>query len=154
MKARAGGETPFRRQMAPPGERESRQNESKKSRGTNLTNRVAAGLIPRRALRRLRPPESVPILPKPQVLEHLAFDMKARYRALLAVSHDERMSIPYFQIDTFTSSLFTGNPAGVCLLADWLPDSVLQSIAAENNLAETAFVVQRDSHFDLQAVKL
>jgi PhzF family phenazine biosynthesis protein len=60
------------------------------------------------------------------------------------------MSIPYFQIDAFTSSLFTGNPAGVCLLADWLPDAILQSIAAENNLAETAFVVQRDSFFDLR----
>jgi PhzF family phenazine biosynthesis protein len=60
------------------------------------------------------------------------------------------MSIPYYQVDAFTSSLFTGNPAGVCLLADWLPDSVLQSIAAENNLAETAFVVQRDVFFDLR----
>ena len=60
------------------------------------------------------------------------------------------MSIPYYQIDAFTGSLFTGNPAGVCLLADWLPDAVLQSIAAENNLAETAFVVQRDSFFDLR----
>ena len=60
------------------------------------------------------------------------------------------MSIPYYQVDTFTSSLFSGNPAGVCLLADWLPDAVLQSIAAENNLAETAFVVQRDSSFDLR----
>lgn len=46
------------------------------------------------------------------------------------------MSIPYFQINAFTSSLFSGNPAGVCLLADWLPDPVLQSIAAENNLAD------------------
>ena len=60
------------------------------------------------------------------------------------------MSIPYFQIDAFTSTLFAGNPAGVCLLADWLPDPVLQSIAAENNLPETAFVVQRDSFFDLR----
>jgi PhzF family phenazine biosynthesis protein len=60
------------------------------------------------------------------------------------------MSIPYYQIDTFTSSLFTGNPAGVCLLADWLPDAVLQSIATENNLAETAFIVQRGSSFDLR----
>jgi PhzF family phenazine biosynthesis protein len=56
------------------------------------------------------------------------------------------MSIPYYQIDTFTSSLFKGNPTGVCLLADWLPDAVLQSLAAENNLAETAFVVQRGIH--------
>ena len=60
------------------------------------------------------------------------------------------MSIPYYQVDAFTSTLFTGNPAGVCLLAAWLPDPVLQSIAAENNLAETAFVVQRGSCFDLR----
>jgi predicted PhzF superfamily epimerase YddE/YHI9 len=60
------------------------------------------------------------------------------------------MSIPYYQIDAFTGSLFSGNPAGVCLLADWLPDEILQSIAAENNLAETAYVVQRDSSFDLR----
>jgi PhzF family phenazine biosynthesis protein len=60
------------------------------------------------------------------------------------------MSIPYYQVDAFTSNLFSGNPAGVCLLTDWLPDTVLQSVAAENNLAETAFVVQRDSFFDLR----
>jgi PhzF family phenazine biosynthesis protein len=60
------------------------------------------------------------------------------------------MSIPYYQIDAFTGSLFSGNPAGVCLLTDWLPDATLQSIGAENNLAETAFVVQRDSYFDLR----
>jgi PhzF family phenazine biosynthesis protein len=60
------------------------------------------------------------------------------------------MSIPYYQVDAFTSTLFAGNPAGVCLLAAWLPDDVLQSIAAENNLAETAFVVQRGSGFDLR----
>lgn len=60
------------------------------------------------------------------------------------------MSIPYYQIDAFTSSLFSGNPAGVCILADWLPDATLQSIAAENNLAETAFVVQRGPFFDLR----
>ena len=60
------------------------------------------------------------------------------------------MNIPYYQVDAFTGSLFSGNPAGVCILADWLPDALLQSIAAENNLAETAFVVQRDSFFDLR----
>lgn len=60
------------------------------------------------------------------------------------------MSIPYYQVDTFTSSLFSGNPAGVCLLTDWPSDSVLQSIAAENNLAETAFIVQRGATFDLR----
>ncbi len=60
------------------------------------------------------------------------------------------MSIPYYQVDAFTSRLFAGNPAGVCPLADWLPDSLLQSVAAENGLAETAFFVQRDHHFDLR----
>lgn len=56
------------------------------------------------------------------------------------------MAIPYFQVDAFTQRLFAGNPAGVCLLADWLPDEQLKSIAAENNLAETAFVVQGPSN--------
>jgi len=60
------------------------------------------------------------------------------------------MSVPYYQVDAFTGSLFSGNPAGVCLLADWLPDALLQSIATENNLAETAFLVQRDSSFGLR----
>lgn len=60
------------------------------------------------------------------------------------------MSIPYYHVDAFTGKLFSGNPAGVCLLTDWLPDAVLQMIAAENNLAETAFLVQRDSYFDLR----
>jgi PhzF family phenazine biosynthesis protein len=60
------------------------------------------------------------------------------------------MNIPYYHVDAFTGRLFSGNPAGVCLLADWLPDAVLQSIGAENNLAETAFVVQRESTFDLR----
>jgi PhzF family phenazine biosynthesis protein len=61
-----------------------------------------------------------------------------------------QMSIPYYQVDTFTNRLFAGNPAGVCFLAQWLEDSLLQRIASENNLAETAFVVQRQSSFDLR----
>ena len=52
------------------------------------------------------------------------------------------MDIPFYQIDAFTSSVFGGNPAGVCFLESWLPDSALQSIAAENNLSETAFLRQ------------
>ena len=62
----------------------------------------------------------------------------------------EDMSIPYYQVDTFTSEIFSGNPAGVCFLAQWLDDAVLQSIAAENYLPETAFVVQRESSFGLR----
>jgi len=60
------------------------------------------------------------------------------------------MKIPYYQIDAFTSSVFSGNPAGVCLLAEWLSDSILQSIAAENNLSETAFLVKNESGYDLR----
>jgi PhzF family phenazine biosynthesis protein len=60
------------------------------------------------------------------------------------------MKIPYFEIAAFTSRPFGGNPAGVCLLEEWLPDARLQAIAAENNLAETAFVIPRGEHFDLR----
>ncbi len=49
------------------------------------------------------------------------------------------MQTPYDQVDAFTARTFGGNPAGVCVLESWLPDDVLQRIAAENNLSETAF---------------
>lgn len=52
------------------------------------------------------------------------------------------MEIPIHHIDAFvTDGVFTGNPAAVCPLAAWLPDDVMQKVAAENNLAETAFLV-------------
>jgi len=60
------------------------------------------------------------------------------------------MKIPYFEVDAFSSKLFGGNPAGVCLLEQWLPDAVMQSIAAENNFSETAFLVPRGADFDLR----
>jgi PhzF family phenazine biosynthesis protein len=50
------------------------------------------------------------------------------------------MKLPIYQIDAFTDHLFGGNPAAVVTLESWLPDQVMQAIAAENNLAETAFV--------------
>jgi PhzF family phenazine biosynthesis protein len=53
------------------------------------------------------------------------------------------MKLPLYQIDAFTSQMFGGNPAAVVLLDDWLPNHLLTAIAAENNLAETAFVVPR-----------
>lgn len=52
------------------------------------------------------------------------------------------MQIHYYQIDAFASEVFSGNPAGVCPLDEWLDDPLLQSIAAENNLSETAFFVR------------
>jgi PhzF family phenazine biosynthesis protein len=48
---------------------------------------------------------------------------------------------PIFQVDAFTSTLYTGNPAAVCPLEYWLDDTVMQLIARENNLSETAFIV-------------
>ena len=51
------------------------------------------------------------------------------------------MKIKLFQADAFTSKLFGGNPAAVCPLEEWLRDAVMQDIAMENNLAETAFLV-------------
>lgn len=51
------------------------------------------------------------------------------------------MELPLFQIDAFTGRVFHGNPAGVVPLDEWLPDATMQAIAAENNLAETAFLV-------------
>jgi PhzF family phenazine biosynthesis protein len=51
------------------------------------------------------------------------------------------MKIPIVQVDAFTSQVFRGNPAAVCPLESWLDDATLQSIAAENNLPETAFLV-------------
>lgn len=51
------------------------------------------------------------------------------------------MKLQIFQIDAFTDTLFGGNPAAVCPLESWLDDAVLQNIAIENNLAETAFFV-------------
>jgi predicted PhzF superfamily epimerase YddE/YHI9 len=60
------------------------------------------------------------------------------------------MRLPYFHVDAFAGDVFRGNPAGVCPLAAWLPDATLQSIAAENHLSETAFMVARGDDFDLR----
>jgi len=58
------------------------------------------------------------------------------------------MELPIFQIDAFTSRRFGGNPAAVVILHEaWLADEVLQAIATENNLSETAFVLAVPSHF-------
>ncbi|MBI1181606.1 MAG: PhzF family phenazine biosynthesis isomerase [Alphaproteobacteria bacterium] len=60
------------------------------------------------------------------------------------------MKIPLYQVDAFAGEVFSGNPAAVCPLDDWLPDAVLQAIAAENNLAETAFLVADGEDFRLR----
>lgn len=60
------------------------------------------------------------------------------------------MKLPLFQVDAFTDAVFGGNPAAVCPLEAWLPDGVMQAIAAENNLSETAFIVPRGDDYDLR----
>ncbi len=60
------------------------------------------------------------------------------------------LSIPIFQVDAFTDVPFKGNPAAVCPLNHWLDDSLLQSIAEENNLSETAFFVPYEDGFQLR----
>jgi PhzF family phenazine biosynthesis protein len=58
--------------------------------------------------------------------------------------------LPYFVVDAFASHVFQGNPAGVCPLDRWLPDSLLLAIAAENNLSETAFFVPAEDGYHLR----
>jgi PhzF family phenazine biosynthesis protein len=60
------------------------------------------------------------------------------------------MDIRLYQVDAFTEKIFGGNPAAVCPLHDWLPDALMQQIAAENNLAETAFFVPKGSGFHIR----
>jgi PhzF family phenazine biosynthesis protein len=60
------------------------------------------------------------------------------------------MKIRMFQVDAFTDKLFGGNPAAVCLLTKPLPDELMQKIAAENNLAETAFVTETSDSFSIR----
>jgi PhzF family phenazine biosynthesis protein len=54
-------------------------------------------------------------------------------------------AMPFFQVDAFANRPFEGNPAAVMPLESWLPDDVMQAIAAENNLSETAFTVPSES---------
>ena len=51
-----------------------------------------------------------------------------------------------YVVDAFTNTVFKGNPAAVCLLENWLPDRLMQHIAQENNLSETAFIVKNGKH--------
>lgn len=59
-------------------------------------------------------------------------------------------SYPIYQIDAFTSKVFKGNPAAVCPLQEWLPDEIMQQLAAENNLSETAFFVNEGSQYHIR----
>jgi PhzF family phenazine biosynthesis protein len=61
-----------------------------------------------------------------------------------------RPSYTLYQVDAFSSRVFGGNPAAVCPLQEWLPDAVMQQIAAENNLSETAFFVPEGEGFHIR----
>lgn len=58
--------------------------------------------------------------------------------------------IKLYQVDAFTSTLFSGNPAAVCVLDSWLDDKLMQNIGSENNLAETAFLVPRGKDYEIR----
>ena len=60
------------------------------------------------------------------------------------------MELLLYQVDAFASKLFEGNPAAVCPLETWLPEEIMQSIAAENNLSETAFFVPDDNGYHIR----
>lgn len=60
------------------------------------------------------------------------------------------MKLDLYQVDAFTDRPFGGNPAAVCPLEEWLPDDLLQAIAAENNLSETAYFVRKGDVFGLR----
>ena len=60
------------------------------------------------------------------------------------------MNIDLYQVDAFASKPFEGNPAAVCPLEAWLDDTLLQAIATENNLSETAFFVPTESGYHLR----
>lgn len=60
------------------------------------------------------------------------------------------MRIPLYQVDAFTDRPFAGNPAAICPLESWLDEAVMQAIAAENNLAETAFLAREGAGWRLR----
>jgi PhzF family phenazine biosynthesis protein len=60
------------------------------------------------------------------------------------------MEIPLYQIDAFTDSVFGGNPAAVCPLGEWIDDGLMQKIAEENNLSETAFFVKKGTRYEIR----
>ncbi|ASQ45636.1 PhzF family phenazine biosynthesis protein [Legionella clemsonensis] len=57
---------------------------------------------------------------------------------------------PMYQVDAFTTKLFGGNPAAVCPLEEWLDEQLMQSIATENNLSETAFFIKERDYFHIR----
>jgi PhzF family phenazine biosynthesis protein len=72
------------------------------------------------------------------------------FYAPLRSEYHRVMPLPLFHVDAFTAKRLAGNPAAVCPLAGWLDDNLLQAVAAENNLSETAFFVPHGGHYELR----
>jgi PhzF family phenazine biosynthesis protein len=60
------------------------------------------------------------------------------------------VTLQIYQVDAFTENVFKGNPAAICPLHEWLPEDLMQKIAMENNLAETAFIVPYEDAFHIR----
>ena len=60
------------------------------------------------------------------------------------------MKLKLYQIDAFAEKSFEGNPAAVVPLKEWLPDQILQKIAEENNLSETAYYIPKAKGFEIR----
>ena len=60
------------------------------------------------------------------------------------------MKIPIYQVDAFSNNLFGGNPAAICPMDEWPSDETLLNIAKENNLAETAYFIEKDGRYHLR----
>lgn len=60
------------------------------------------------------------------------------------------MKLKIYQVDAFTSKVFKGNPASVCILEEWIDVALMQNIANENNLSETAFAVPVEEHYEIR----
>lgn len=60
------------------------------------------------------------------------------------------MNMKCYVVDAFADSVFKGNPAAVCVMDQWIPDSLMQEITRENNLSETAFAVRNGEIYDLR----
>lgn len=60
------------------------------------------------------------------------------------------MKLDLYQVDAFAEKLFTGNPAAIIPLQDWIPDDMMQQVAMENNLSETAYFVKSDAGYEIR----
>jgi len=99
-------------------------------------------------------------LEKPGVLELYSTQLNAinRIKSLANVPiilpfiffEDNKVEITLYQIDAFATKVFEGNPAAICPLDTWLGDELMQSIAAENNLSETAFFVPKGTGYEIR----